>query len=778
MHRIKYFWSVFLYLGVYLLGISPAYAQTMGLSGKTRAVVIGVSDYQDDRIPDLKFAHRDAEAFVKYLQSTSGGALAKEDIRLLTNEAATAGQIFGALDWLITESKEGDKVIVYFSGHGDVETKTIRQRGYLLAHDTPANNYRVGAVGLEDINDILATLSELNKAEIVLITDACHSGQLAGNSIKGTQATATALMNQFAKEVKIMSCQPNEFSQEGEQWGGGRGVFSYHLVEGLVGMADRNTDEQVSLREIERYLEDEVSKEAAPAQQTPLVFGNKMSTLTYVDTDALAALKNKKSQEIETIAVVGTRTSTGMALLHRDSNAQVLYAAFQRALRQKNFLPSDRKRRPLVGPSASELYDTLVRINTLRPLRATMKRNFAAALQDESQQAIIAYLRTDPEELDKRYKINLQAYDRHPAYLAKACKLLGEDHYLYKKLLAKQYYFDALVMRLQAERFSNTNYYERADSLAKIALSHDDQAAFIHNELGLIQLSAKKFRASIPHFNQALELAPTWFLPRLNLTDAYTNIGQFERADSIGKTIHELDKHYIPAYLNRARIFKWKENKVKQEKVLLDGLQANPNSADLNGALGLFYSMEEKYDQAKLYLDKALVLDSLNVKYLNNLASLYLDSDDLDWRAALPILQKVIDLDSTNYFAQFNTGFWYSLDGQHQKAIDHYKKKIQLIPGESDAYVYMAYEQMYLNQFAEAKQTINLIESIFPGNMEAAYGKACWHSLQDQFAEAIPHLEKAIQQGIDLQRIEGDADLRMLRRTDEYKALVARLFPE
>ena len=39
-----------------------------------------------------------------------------------------------------------------------------------------------------------------------------------------------------------MSCQPNEYSIEGEQWGGGRGAFSYHLVDALYGLADANAD--------------------------------------------------------------------------------------------------------------------------------------------------------------------------------------------------------------------------------------------------------------------------------------------------------------------------------------------------------------------------------------------------------------------------------------------------------------------------------------------------------------------------------------------------------
>lgn len=95
----------------------------------------------------------------------------------------------------------------------------------------------------------------------MVFTDACHAGKLAGSGIGGTSATASALQKQFANEVKIMSCQPNELALEGEEWGGGRGVFSYHLVDALTGLADKNNDGTVSLLETERSLQDIVPAE-------------------------------------------------------------------------------------------------------------------------------------------------------------------------------------------------------------------------------------------------------------------------------------------------------------------------------------------------------------------------------------------------------------------------------------------------------------------------------------------------------------------------------------
>ena len=124
----------FLLLLFSLCCIQPLFAQQLNIDhGSMYAVVVGISDYQNEDIPDLHFADKDATAFAKYLKSPAGGSLTDEHLKILTNEKATT-----ALEWLVEVSKEGDKVIIYFSDHGDVETKTMFQLGYLLTWDSPA----------------------------------------------------------------------------------------------------------------------------------------------------------------------------------------------------------------------------------------------------------------------------------------------------------------------------------------------------------------------------------------------------------------------------------------------------------------------------------------------------------------------------------------------------------------------------------------------------------------------------------------------------------------
>ncbi|MBK8562637.1 MAG: caspase family protein [Saprospiraceae bacterium] len=363
-------------------GLTPSSKKNTSSTGVTYAVVIGISDYQDVGIPDLNFADKDAEAFAEWLKSSAGGSVPDSNIIFLTNEKATNARIAASLDWLIEVAGEGEQVVIYFSGHGDVETKTRGQFGFLLAWDSPPTNYKAGAYSIIYLQDIISTLSIDKKARVTVVTDACHAGKLAGSSIGGTQATAQALSQQFASEVKIMSCQPNEFSLEGQQWGNGRGVFSYHLLDGLSGLADENGDGTIALREIGRYLEDEVPAEAAPHQQTPLIVGDRNALLAKVDAATLAVVQGKKKTAPLAISNTGSKGLADGYLASADSMTQAMYHAFEAALAAGHLLDGD--------SSADFFYQKLLGKAELKPLHGLMRRNLAVALQDEVQQALNA----------------------------------------------------------------------------------------------------------------------------------------------------------------------------------------------------------------------------------------------------------------------------------------------------------------------------------------------------------------------------------------------------
>ena len=669
-------------------GVSPVHDGTPTASGTTRALVIGVSHYQDSTIPSLKYAHIDAEEFVAFLKSKSGGTLNAKQIEIITNEQATAANIYAKLDWLLEVTGENDLAIIYFSGHGDVETATSRNRGFLLAYDTPPTNYRIGALRVNDLNDILADLVEVNRARVVLVTDACRSGKLAGGT-DGANATASSLAEQYENQIKIMSCQPDEFSLEGEQWGGGRGVFSYHLIDGLTGMADVNNNAEVNLYELEKYLKDKIPEET-DLQQVPILKGPPKTILSNIDAAELAALLEIRNSQEHTLTAVRSKGMEDKILAKTDTIIQQLYDEFMAALDDQYFLPEDINQNREPGKSASELYDILSKVEELLPMHSNIKRNFAVALQDKSQQSINAYLKADPEEMNERW-INFGAkYKSNPAYLSKAASLLGESHYLHDRLISKKYYYEGLLLRLEGEKTESDSLFNLALKKEKLALQYDDEAAFIYNEMGMIykdlyyakggtndkkEITDSLYNKQILMFEKANQLTPKWVMPYVNLAGLYLVNNELEKSENACSTALSLDSNQLSIKWYMGDIHFYKNEYKKAIKLYNQVIDKKPDfNAIIYNDLGHAYFKTDQLELAEKMYFKGLELDSIKLIIYKNLGFLYYMSKNYD--RSMDINLKWSALDKENSMPYFNIACVVSLQGKGEEAVNWLEKAI------------------------------------------------------------------------------------------------------
>ncbi|MCB0532272.1 MAG: tetratricopeptide repeat protein [Saprospiraceae bacterium] len=531
-------------------GATPLPAEASAKAGTTtRAVVIGISDYQDPAIPDLRFADRDAEAFVAWLRNSGGAgasAVPEANISVLLNDQATTGKIIAALDGLVVASKAGDVAIIYFSGHGDVERVTKFQRGYWLTYDSPPAVYAAGACALAYLQDIITTLSDAG-VQVAVISDACRAGKLAGSAVGGAQATSAALAQQFANEVKILSCQPEEFSLEGEQWGGGRGVFSYHLVDALYGMADANADGVVSLLELGRYLEDKVPVETAPHPQLPFTTGSRNARVATVNTELLAEWKRQKAGETLTLSKIDSKGLEALALAKSDSSIQADYRAFVAALERGDLMTST----DLTHPSANELYKQLIREPALAELHGLMTRNFAAALMDEGQQILNHYLRGDLQAYDTiANEIGID-YRQLADQFYRAAELLGEKHYYHASLMAKGLYFESFAVHKLDITSDSAEVLDR--KLLEQAVALDPTATHVWLNLCWKTVSDSLLQHYIGKLN---ELAPDWPVLHYNLGKIYywRAAKNPDKALSYYQKALALDSTYLPALFNSASL--------------------------------------------------------------------------------------------------------------------------------------------------------------------------------------------------------------------------------
>ncbi len=637
----------------------------------TYVVVVGISDYQDKDIPDLLFADKDAETFANFLRSPAGGALDGDHIQVLTNSQATAGRIAEALDALIEKSKKDDQVIIYFSGHGDVEGKKLTQPGFLLCWDSPSRVYMGGGTySLSFLQEVVSTLSVQNQAKVVVITDACHAGKLAGSQIGGAQLTTANLAKQYANEVKILSCQPNEFSLEGEQWGGGRGVFSYHLVDGLLGLADRNNDGQVTLGEIDRYLEDHVTEEASPQSQVPILLGNKTDKLATVNSKILNELKKNK---IGNMLVMGSTESRGFeedVLTKTDTLIRNNYFAFKKAVHEKRFFF------PAID-CAEKYYTQLEKDESIASLRGIMKRNYAAALQDDAQQAMNIWLKADVQQLECIGKsLKLESI---PKQLNRAAELLGDGHYMYQSLKARRLLFEGII------KMKHQNPDEvlgrECLSLFRQSLAIEPQSPLPWHRMCQVYVSnLRQPDSAFICARQARSLASNWVLPFADLGYKLIQQNKFELAKLAleeAEAIDSLHPYVINRWANWLTFSGGRANLEKAE-VLFEKYQESGGPtypcwfndyANVLKYLGRFSESEEKFNQG-------ISLDSTQNSLWINLGVLYIDTRN--YAKAEYFLKKAIGLDSTTSSAWDNLGKVYKLTGRYAEAEQNLKKAIAL----------------------------------------------------------------------------------------------------
>ena len=81
------------------------------------ALVVGINDY--DNVPDLNYAVEDALAIKNMLINEFN--FPRNNVRVLIDKEATQSNINKEMSTLLKSAGENDRVVFYFSGHGETE---------------------------------------------------------------------------------------------------------------------------------------------------------------------------------------------------------------------------------------------------------------------------------------------------------------------------------------------------------------------------------------------------------------------------------------------------------------------------------------------------------------------------------------------------------------------------------------------------------------------------------------------------------------------------------
>ncbi len=700
----------YLLASLLLLASTSLRSQPIKVGSETYALVIGIAKYLE--IDSLQYADDDALAVYEFFRSPSGGSLDDDHVHVLLNENVTNFNMIEELRWLKSKLHRGDNCFIYFSGHGDNDDDTYDKYGFLLTYDTPKGVYMAGAFNISYLQSYVKTFSA-NGAKVVLVTDACHSGNLAGNSINGTAIAAAALEQQFGDEIKILSCQPNEFSYEDEQWGGGRSVFSWYFVRGLMGLADGNADGKVSVKEIRRYLEDHVPEDVSPEAQNPIVNGPIDFILAEVNPDILAELK--KEEETGIMLAMTELNSKGFEdriLEQSDTTTKLNYTLFKQSLKDERLTTPD-------SDCAYYYYNLLKQDTSISSIYGLLTRNFAAKLQNQSQLFLNRYLKGDSLKMDV-YDVKQIAN-----YLQLSADLLGPDHILYTSIKARELFFSGMYEEYSPYMVSQKEAYRKAISFYKKSLELDDHAPHVYNEMGSIYIDLDEIDSAKMLYRNALKYAPRWTYPIFNLGLSFDLTNEADSALFYYQKTVKVDSNYISGWIGMSNIYKDKKDydlalyycskaheidtaagkpyyylamiyddldSVEIAKdYYIESVSRDYRSEDAIYNLAYMFYIHDEYTRSKNVLEVAVdSKDELNLDAdIYNLLSLdyqYL----MDTVSRIWALQNALSLDSTHYYANRNMGLHYADIGEYNLSLYYLEKARTKRPDTEDIYEQIA----------------------------------------------------------------------------------------
>jgi WD40 repeat protein len=238
------------------------------------AVLVGVSNYQDDNIPDLKWASNDATQLAKALEAQKGQLYKDVTIKLLTEEKATAAGILDELDWISRAASQGDRVIVFLAGHGVTDE---RQDYYFLASNAQIDKSTGMFVPRRSTavkrTDIISSLRE-TQGHALFLFDTCHAARATSTVVAMRSAPdLVPFINELRSAengvLVLSSSEGREASQERDDWK--HGAFTKALLEALGGYADGNpSDKVITFSEMNRYVGERV-KELTANRQHPVL---------------------------------------------------------------------------------------------------------------------------------------------------------------------------------------------------------------------------------------------------------------------------------------------------------------------------------------------------------------------------------------------------------------------------------------------------------------------------------------------------------------------------
>ncbi len=238
-------------------------------------LVIGINNYKNPKY-NLNYAKADATSFKEEMEQNTSSIFNKTKMYFITDAEAMKANIEATFNKIVTEAKPQDIFVFYYAGHG-VMSDDGKKEFYIVPYDVTQLYGAEDALAQKGISakELQEFSTKIPAQKQLYILDACQSaGALDAVAMRGAaEEKAIAQLARSTGTHWLTASGTEQFATEFSQLG--HGVFTYALLQGLLGGAD-NGDKQITINELKAYLEiqvPELSQKYKGAAQYPSSYG-------------------------------------------------------------------------------------------------------------------------------------------------------------------------------------------------------------------------------------------------------------------------------------------------------------------------------------------------------------------------------------------------------------------------------------------------------------------------------------------------------------------------
>jgi tetratricopeptide (TPR) repeat protein len=797
--------------------------------GSTYAIIIGLSKYKN--VINLQYADRDALAFRNYLVKNLKNPQDSVNIELFLNEEAGKFRIGDAISNILQNTKSGDRVYFYFAGHGDIEDLSQTENGLLLLYDSPNGNYFAmlhDVIQVSELSNYFGKLSQKG-VDVIYVIDACHSGKLKGGT-SGSIHTSSAISRSFSENsTVILSCQSNQLSLESQEWGGGRGLFSFNLENGLRGAADFDKNGIITLFELERFVRDQTFI-ISEGNQIPVIDGDVKKVLAILNPADSNSNLDSTQVNYKSYNIVNVKGDEWAYVDDLDSISRKAYSQYKTNISKGKLIEP-------FSDNAIKNYHEFYERHPEHCIALVMKRNLAIYLNEKFDTLIASLL------VGKKPVYTIFQCETIKKELEMCLTLINKDHYMYNSILSRKLYIDALVESIGI----NINNYEpimeskmnNSIQLLRQSRQLEPSASYVHYMLALTFQSMGSADSALFYFKKYLTLVPNSYAAHNVMAIAYADLGYWEESMHEFKKALELNSLYIESYVNLSYVlsyFKrydeaisslkkamtinpdfvsiynnlgsvyfemldykkaieaWKYsikldphayrtyinlgnayynigNYLLAEQMLKKANDIKPGCADVTRLLGNIYMEQFRNSEASAMLEKELKVDSTNIKLLKDLGIIYKRMDSLD--KAEYCFNSAFQLSKRNgHNKEILADIYHYGYGDYKQAQKLYQEAVIADTTNSHLFRKCILNLVYNGKVNEAKELFKRYKRAFPNHIELFYIEACISSKLGKYNSTFINLDKFVKSGSDaFGRIFYEPILSDFRNTSQFKKL-------